>query len=197
MANAPKADQASNRCTSKEMDPLIEVGVAIRNRFLEQCLGFRQNNPVISLGSKAAHYGNPLADALLYHSDLPNKRTDISRYISVYGFSPEKVLGCEIVALLWTSFPGMARSAAGTHLRTSNLVHFPASSQLTSSKSMLEQASPLFKPNSRTVGNQNSSTSSKRNISLRPNETSVFQLANHGQDLELQVYWRNAVDIIR
>jgi hypothetical protein len=92
MAKAPKAEKAFTRCLLKEMDPLIQVGVDIRNRFLEQCRGFPQNHNAIYLGNLAAHYGNPLADALLYQSDLPNKRADVSRYLSVYGFSPEKVL---------------------------------------------------------------------------------------------------------
>jgi hypothetical protein len=92
MAKVPKAEKASNKSLLKEMDPLIKVGVAIRNRFLEQCRGFPPDHPVIYLGNRAAHDGNPLADALLYRSELPNKRTDISRYLSIYGFSPEKIL---------------------------------------------------------------------------------------------------------
>jgi hypothetical protein len=59
---------------------------------LEQCRGFPQNYNAIYLGNLAAHYGNPLADAHFYQSDLPNKGTDVSRHLSVYGFRPGKIL---------------------------------------------------------------------------------------------------------
>jgi hypothetical protein len=65
MAEAPKAEKACTRCLQKEMDPLIKVGVAIRNRFLQQCRGFPPNHNAVCFGNRAAHDGNPLADALL------------------------------------------------------------------------------------------------------------------------------------
>jgi hypothetical protein len=100
MTKAPKAEKAFTGCLLKEMDPLIQVGVDIRNRFLEQCRGFPQNHNSIYLGNLAAHYGNPLADAHPYQSDLPNKSTDVSRHLSVYGFSPGKILRLRDCGLL-------------------------------------------------------------------------------------------------
>jgi hypothetical protein len=50
MAKAPTAEKACTRCL--KMDPLIQVGVDIRNRFLEQCRGFPQNHNAIYLGTQ-------------------------------------------------------------------------------------------------------------------------------------------------
>jgi hypothetical protein len=105
MAKAPKAEKACTRCLLKEMDPLVPVGVDIRNRFLEQCRGFPQNHNVIYLGNIAAHYGNPLADALLYHSDLQTRGRTCQ---DIFGIWFQTGKGIEL-ARLWpfdkTRFP--------------------------------------------------------------------------------------------
>jgi hypothetical protein len=65
------------------MHPLVKIGTAVRNRFLELCS--TRNKDIIILGNEAAHYGNPVADALLYHPNNAKKRQDQATFVSIYG----------------------------------------------------------------------------------------------------------------
>jgi hypothetical protein len=74
---------------AKFLFPLVEIGKAVRNRFMEQCS--TRNKDIIILGNKAAHYGKPLADVLLYHPNNSEKRQDQATFVKIYGFKPEEI----------------------------------------------------------------------------------------------------------
>jgi hypothetical protein len=49
-------------------------------------------------GNEAAHHGFAVADSWLYHPDHNDGRNDASKYIALYGMSPERVYqlrGCK------------------------------------------------------------------------------------------------------
>ncbi|CZT08699.1 uncharacterized protein RAG0_13718 [Rhynchosporium agropyri] len=72
-----------------EMAGLYDAGCAVRARKLEW-LSSTNDEMIIGLGNKASHYGMALADASLYQASCPApyRRTDISFFTQLYGYSP-------------------------------------------------------------------------------------------------------------
>ncbi|KAK0100358.1 hypothetical protein ONS95_008311 [Cadophora gregata] len=71
--------------------PLYAVGIAIRNRYLENCAYHSRNKEIVLAGNEAAHNGNALADAILYHPSEANHRKDTLTYLKIYGLLPHTV----------------------------------------------------------------------------------------------------------
>jgi hypothetical protein len=71
--------------------PLWSIRQAVRNRHIEYHCS-RRDAEAVARGNEAAHYGNALADATLYHPDNPIKRKDKTKYTSMYQFNPDKIL---------------------------------------------------------------------------------------------------------
>ncbi|KAL2074865.1 hypothetical protein VTL71DRAFT_8644 [Oculimacula yallundae] len=71
--------------------PILAIGYSIRNRYLENSAYKTRNKEKILGGNQAAHDGNALADALLYHPSTPNHRTDVATYANIYGLPPHTV----------------------------------------------------------------------------------------------------------
>ncbi|PVH78792.1 hypothetical protein DL98DRAFT_589946 [Cadophora sp. DSE1049] len=69
-------------------DPLCAVGIAIRKRYLENSAYHSRNKEIVLAGNEAAHNGDALADAILYHPNEANHRTDVPTYSKVYGLPP-------------------------------------------------------------------------------------------------------------
>ena len=45
----------------------------------------------VRLGNEAAHYGNAIADAMLYQPGMEKRRKDEKTYVDTYGFTPFQV----------------------------------------------------------------------------------------------------------
>ena len=71
-----------------QLVPLTTAGQFIRGRKLEWERETK-NQKLVELGNKASHYGMALADATLYQSFCPNKRSDPELYIAFYGHHPD------------------------------------------------------------------------------------------------------------
>jgi hypothetical protein len=79
--------------------PLATAGRFIRERKLEWERDTK-NQKLVDLGNRASHYGMALADATLYQSFIPNKRSDSELYIAFYGLHPDFIWKNQQCALL-------------------------------------------------------------------------------------------------
>ncbi|XMA08869.1 hypothetical protein WAI453_001660 [Rhynchosporium graminicola] len=71
--------------------PILAVGYSIRNRYLENSAFHSRNKATVLTGNEAAHDGDALADAILYHPLVPNYRKDTVKYTDIYGLDPHTV----------------------------------------------------------------------------------------------------------
>ena len=69
-------------------DPLYAVGIAIRKRYLENSAYHSRNKELVITGNEAAHNGDALADAILYHRREADYREDVLTYSKIYGLPP-------------------------------------------------------------------------------------------------------------
>lgn len=72
-------------------NPLYVVGIAIRKRYLENSTSFSRNKETVLAGNEAAHNGDALSDAILYHPHEAHRRKDEITYSNVYGVSPRTI----------------------------------------------------------------------------------------------------------
>ncbi|KAH6719638.1 hypothetical protein BKA61DRAFT_220240 [Leptodontidium sp. MPI-SDFR-AT-0119] len=71
--------------------PILSIGHAIRNRYIENSTYPKRNMEKAHTGNEAAHNGDALADAILYHPAVPNHRVDMPTYSNIYGLNPRQV----------------------------------------------------------------------------------------------------------
>lgn len=97
------------------IDPLVQVGTAIRLRCLEKSRGklegcprskLSDSNPVIEMGNAAAHHGNGDADSALFHSGiLPQGSDDNGKFSQIFA----KMYQSDVSS--WSSLPQKMRYA--------------------------------------------------------------------------------------
>ncbi|KAH7360881.1 hypothetical protein BKA65DRAFT_194410 [Rhexocercosporidium sp. MPI-PUGE-AT-0058] len=72
-------------------DPILAIRYAIRNRYMENSIYPKRNKGKVLIGNEAAHNGDALADAILYHPSIFNRRVDMPTYANIYGLHPRQV----------------------------------------------------------------------------------------------------------
>lgn len=83
--------QQGRESEMKKWQPLAKAGAFIRGRKLDWVRGDRPNESIVECGNQASHYGMALADAALYQSFCPSKRTDATTFAVLYGVEPDFV----------------------------------------------------------------------------------------------------------
>ncbi|KAF4627505.1 hypothetical protein G7Y89_g10651 [Cudoniella acicularis] len=90
----------------QQLLPLAQIGVSIRSRYLEHQSRSRKNKAIIERGNQAAHYGDPISDALLFQTTFTYGGMVRAAFKDLYSLEPEQVLrlkSCKelMVMLMW------------------------------------------------------------------------------------------------